>query len=138
MRSKLLIALGLTFAVFAGAATNTVSSGSTAIVLPAVVPAYSPTAPTNRVEVMGALVREHGIIRQKTANGWEICPRERRFVIVQFMSGSGTAIVRDSGGDLARLSSACTALILTGSDTLSSQLYVHAEGGDVTVFSSQR
>jgi len=121
------------------AATNTISSASTNLVLTGVFPAnVSSGAPTNRVEVEGAIVAEGHRVLQKTVDGWIRCPRDRKFVIFQYISGDGTAVIRDNQGELARLDSVFRAVVLSGNDALESPFYINALGGDVTVFYSQR
>jgi hypothetical protein len=121
------------------ASTNTISSASTNLVLTGVFPAsVSGGAPTNRVEVEGAIVAEHQRVLQKTIDGWVVCPRDRKFVIIQYVSGSGTAVVRDNRGELVRLDSVFRAVVFSGDDTLESAFYINAVGGDVVVFYSQR
>lgn len=133
--------MGLFMFVFMGAAqasTNVVSSGDTALLIPTTAPQGTfLSAPTGRVEVVGSLVREGGIIRQRTVNGWEQCPRERNMVLVQVIGGAGTAVVVDSTGDLARLSVNAT-IIFTNENAPRSGVSIRAEGGDVTVFTSHR
>ena len=63
----------------AGATTNVVSVGTSAIVVPATVSLDARAGiSTGRVAVVGSFVREGGIVRQLTANGWEVCPTTRR------------------------------------------------------------
>lgn len=122
----------------AGATTNVVTVGTSAIVVPAVVSLDARAGiSTGRVDVVGSFVREGGIVRQLTANGWEVCPTTRRLVVVQRLSG-GTAVVMDGQGDLVRLTPAYSAVVLTGEHATGSPLSVRAEGGDVTISTSHR
>ena len=122
----------------AGATTNVVTVGTSAIVVPAAVSLDARAGiSTGRVAVVGSFVREGGIVRQLTANGWEVCPTTRRLVVVQRLSG-GTAVVMDGQGDLVRLTPAYSAVVLTGEHATGSPLSVRAEGGDVTISTSHR
>lgn len=126
-----------------GASTNVVASGGVAIVAPSVAPRGTfLDAPTGRVDVAGAFVREGGIVRQYTANGWEVCPPARKLLVVQRLSGDGagdgTAVVSDTTGDLVRLTPAYSAVVFTDASAPGSHVSVRAEGGDVTVFTSHR
>jgi len=122
----------------AGATTNVVSVGTSAIVVPAVVSLDARAGiSTGRVDVVGSFVREGGIVRQLTANGWEVCPTTRRLVVVQRLSGA-TAVVVDGQGDLVRLTPAYSAVVLTGEHATGGSLSVRAEGGDVTISTSHR
>lgn len=122
-----------------GASTNVVASGGVAVVAPSVAPRGTfLNAPTGRVDVAGAYVREDGVVRQYTANGWEVCPPARKLLVVQRLSGAGTAVVSDATGDLVRLTPAYSAVVFTDASAPGSHVSVRAEGGDVTVFTSHR
>ena len=137
---RLIFTLGvaLSFALGASGATNVVASGTTALVVPSTAPKGTfANAPTGRVAVVGSFVREGGIVRQLTVNGWEVCPTTRRLVVVQRLSGA-TAVVVDGQGDLVRLTPSYSAVVLTGEHATGSQISVRAEGGDVTISTSHR
>ena len=138
---RLIFTLGvaLSFALGASGSTNVVASGASAIVVPATAPqgAFA-NAPTGRVAVAGSFVREGGIVRQLTANGWEVCPPSRKLLVVQRLSGAGTAVVSDTTGDLVRLTPAYSAVVFTDASAPGSHVSVRAEGGDVTVFTAHR
>ena len=137
---QLIFTLGvaLSFALGASGATNVVASGATALVVPSTAPSGTfANAPTGRVDVAGSFVREGGIVRQLTANGWEVCPTTRRLVVVQRLSGA-TAVVMDGQGDLVRLTPAYSAVVFTDGHAPGSSISVRAEGGDVTVSTSHR
>lgn len=132
------LGVALSFALGASGATNVVASGATALVVPSTAPAGTfANAPTGRVDVAGSFVREGGIVRQLTVNGWEVCPTTRRLVVVQRLSGA-TAVVMDGQGDLVRLTPAYSAVVLTGEHATGSPLSVRAEDGDVTISTSHR
>ena len=138
---RLIFTLGvaLSFALGASGATNVVASGTSAIVVPATAPqgAFA-NAPTGTVAVAGAYYREGRLVFQFTANGWEVCPTTRRLVVVQRLSGAGTAVVMDGQGDLVRLTPAYSAVVLTDASAPLSHVSVRAEGGDVTISASHR
>ena len=138
---RLIFTLGvaLSFALGASGATNVVASGASAIVVPATAPqgAFA-NAPTGKVAVAGAYYREGRLVFQYTANGWEVCPPSRKLLIVQRLSGAGTAVVSDTTGDLVRLTPAYSAVVFTDASAPGSQVSVRAEGGDVTVFTAHR
>ncbi|NLD84851.1 MAG: hypothetical protein GX636_02895, partial [Actinomycetales bacterium] len=114
MARMLFVIMVAALAHCAGATTNVVSVGTSAIVVPAVVSLDARAGiSTGRVDVVGSFVREGGIVRQLTANGWEVCPPARRLVVVQRLSGA-TAVVVDGQGDLVRLTPAYSAVVLTG------------------------
>ena len=138
MKFAMLMVLAV-LAAAAPAATNVVASGASAIVVPATAPqgAFA-NAPTGRVDVAGSFVREGGVVRQYTANGWEVCPTTRRLVVVQRLSGAGTAVVSDATGDLVRLTPAYSAVVFTDASAPGSHVSVRAEGGDVTISASHR
>lgn len=138
MARMLFVIMVAALAHCAGATTNVVSVGANAIVVPAVVSLDARAGiSTSRVDVAGSFVREGGIVRQLTANGWEVCPTTRRLVVVQRLSGA-TAVVMDGQGDLVRLTPAYSAVVLTGEHATGSPLSVRAEGGDVTISTSHR
>jgi hypothetical protein len=123
----------------AGATTNVVSAGASAIVVPATVSLDARAGiSTGRVDVAGAFVREGSVVRQYTANGWEACPPSRKLLVVQRLSGAGTAVVSDATGDLVRLTPAYSAVVFTDASAPGSHVSVRAEGGDVTVFTAHR
>ena len=123
----------------ASGSTNVVASGGVAIVAPSVAPRGTfLDAPTGRVDVAGAFVREGSVVRQFTANGWEVCPPSRKLLVVQRLSGAGTAVVSDATGDLVRLTPAYSAVVFTDASAPGSHVSVRAEGGDVTVFTAHR
>ena len=138
MARMLFVIMVAALAHCAGATTNVVSVGTSAIVVPAVVSLDARAGiSTGRVDVVGSFVREGGIVRQLTANGWEVCPTTRRLVVVQRLSGA-TAVVVDGQGDLVRLTPAYSAVVLTGEHATGGSLSVRAEGGDVTISTSHR
>lgn len=138
MARMLFVIMVAALAHCAGATTNVVTVGTNAIVVPAVVSLDARAGiSTGRVAVVGSFVREGGIVRQLTANGWEVCPTTRRLVVVQRLSG-GTAVVMDGQGDLVRLTPSYSAVVLTGEHATGSPLSVRAEGGDVTISTSHR
>jgi len=133
------LGVALSFALGASGATNVVASGASAIVVPATAPQGTfANAPTGRVDVVGSFVREGGVVRQLTANGWEVCPPSRKLLIVQRLSGAGTAVVMDGQGDLVRLTPAYSAVVFTDASAPWSHVSVRAEGGDVTISTSHR
>lgn len=133
------LGVALSFALGASGATNVVASGATALVVPSTAPAGTfANAPTGRVDVAGSFVREGGIVRQLTANGWEACPPSRKLLVVQRLSGAGTAVVSDTTGDLVRLTPAYSAVVFTDASAPGSHVSVRAEDGDVTVFTAHR
>ena len=95
-------------------------------------------APTGKVAVAGAYYREGRLVFQYTANGWEACPPSRKLLIVQRLSGAGTAVVSDTTGDLVRLTPAYSAVVFTDASAPGSHVSVRAEGGDVTISASHR
>lgn len=137
---RLLFALAALAALSSHGATNVVSNGVSVVVAPSVVSwgARHDATPTQRVDVAGAYVREGAVVRQRTVNGWEVCPTSRRMVIVQRLGGTGTAVVGDSEGDLVRLTSSHSAVVFTGDNAPYSLVTVRAEDGDVDIFSSHR
>lgn len=138
MRSLFILAI-LSMALFAPAATNVVASGESALILPAVITRpmdiYSPTG---RVDTVGSFVKEGSVVRQRTSNGWEVCPGSRNLVIIQKLGTGGTAVVKDGAGELVRLTDALPAVVFTSRDTPTSPIWVDAVGAGVTVFYSQR
>jgi hypothetical protein len=135
----MLFAAAFFVATRAGAATNVVAVGTDSIVVPAVVSFDAHVAaPTGRVDVAGAFVREGSVVRQFTANGWEVCPTSRKLLVIQRLSGAGTAVVSDTTGDLVRLTPAYSAVVFTDASAPGSHVSVRAEGGDVTVLTSHR
>lgn len=126
-------------AICSQAATNVVSSGSSALILPAVITRpMDIDSPTGRVDTVGAFVKEGSVVRQRTSNGWEVCPGSRNLVIIQKLGTGGTAVVKDGAGELVRLTDALPAVVFTSRDTPTSPIWVDAVGAGVTVFYSQR
>lgn len=126
-------------AICSQAATNVVSSGSSALILPAVITRpMDIDSPTGRVDTVGAFVKEGSVVRQRTSNGWEVCPGSRNLVIIQKLGTGGTAVVKDGAGELLWLTDEYPAIIFTDLQAPLSALWVSAVGTNVVVFSSQR
>jgi hypothetical protein len=95
---------------------------------------------TNGITTLGYLVKPTGgAVIQLTSLGWRTTLKQRKFMIVQYISGTGTAIVYDGDGEIAELSSTTLGGIAIDNDCPQGSIWVRTTGtNSAVVFATQR
>jgi len=120
-----------------------VSNGCTVCILPGAYP-NSPSAallapaefPTN--PAAGDLAVTNRVVVQYTVDGWQPVLRNRKFLIVRRVSGSGSVLVKDAAGDLVVLDDTLPSVAMWGAEVPQLPVWASATNGDAVVFYSQR